>query len=150
MADVTADRGVSTVVGYVLNLGIALLLVTGLLITTSGFVADQRHRAVEEGLGVVASHLAGDLATIDRLASTSDAEHVAVRADVPEQVAGRAYTIHVSPDGNTTKIQLVETRTGVTVTRSVHTSLTVSESTRGGGSLRFVYDDDGSIEVADD
>ena len=38
------DRGVSTVVGYVLNLGIATILITGLLISGASLVDQQRGR----------------------------------------------------------------------------------------------------------
>ncbi|WP_435096087.1 DUF7266 family protein [Halarchaeum sp. P4] len=154
MADVGVcgdGRGVSTVVGYVLNIGIALLLVTGLLIAASGYVADQRERAVRTELQVVGDRFVSDLSTADRLATVGDGRYVAVHATLPPRAVGRHYTVHVgdvgSPGGEV-YVRLVAPQADVTVERTVHLDTAVTNTTRSGGSLRIVVDG-GTMEVQD-
>ncbi|QLC34458.1 hypothetical protein EFA46_009655 [Halarchaeum sp. CBA1220] len=154
MADVGRDdgRGVATVVGYVLNIGIALLVVTGLLIAASGFVGDQRERAVDTELQVIGDRFANDLATADRLLTQTDAEFVAVDAPLPSRVVGRSYTVHVGdpgPAGGAVRVVLTAPRSDVTVSRTIHLEHGLARNTtHAGGSLRVVADGD-ELEVRD-
>jgi len=151
VADVSgADRGVSTVVGYVLNLGVALLLVTGLLVATSGFVEQQRHNAVQTQLQVVGERLVGDLATADNVANASGGGgRAVVRADLPTSVTGQSYTVTVTDvGGGVTRVRL-RADGGVTVTRRIHTALAATNVTVSGGRLRVVADG-GTLEVSRD
>ena len=66
MADV--DRGVSTILGYSLNLVVATLVVKGVLIAAGSLVESQRDQAARAELNVVGERLVADLETADRLA----------------------------------------------------------------------------------
>jgi len=83
------SRGVSTALGYVLNLGVAAILVTTLMLSAGTLVDDQRRVAVETELEVVGERVAADLASADRLARASDGGSVRYVVDVPTRVAGR-------------------------------------------------------------
>jgi len=134
VADVS-ERGVSTVVGYVLNITVALLLVTGLLVATSDYVATQRHQAAETQATVVTERLVNDLATADRLARTSDADRVTVAANAPERIVGHGYRVTVTDVGDAARIRLDVRGSSVAVTRTVAVGLDVQNDSRSGGPL---------------
>lgn len=94
------DRGVSTVVGYVLNLGIATVLVVGLLLAGGGLVEDQRERTVRAELDVVGNRMAADLEAADRLLLAGNSS-ITVRSSQPDRVVGLDYDVAVqASDGN--------------------------------------------------
>lgn len=136
MADVS--RGVSTALGYVLNLGVATLLVTMLLLSAGTLVEDQRDRAAETELDVVGERLAADLAAADRLARTNDPTAVRVEADVPVRVAGSYYTVSVNESMNG-EIVLEADQPDVEVAVPFDTRTEVQASTVNGGDLAVVY-----------
>lgn len=147
------DRGVSTALGYTLNIAVALLLVTGLLIAVTNYVGGQRQDAVRGELAVVGDRLVADLATADRLAGIADDGTVVVRSDAPTRVVGRPYTIHVSHSGGKTHVRLVAERANVVVTRSIHTDRDVANATVAGGDVEITTRgaaSDGLRVVSDD
>lgn len=137
MADVS--RGVSTALGYVLNLGVATLLVTILLLSAGTLVEDQRDRATETELNVVGERVVADLAAADRLARTNDPSAVRVEADVPVRVAGSYYTVRVNESGSG-EVVLDADRSSVEVVVPFETVTAVEASTVDGGDLAVVYD----------
>jgi len=137
VADVS--RGVSTALGYVLNLGVATLLVTVLLLSAGTLVEDQRDRAVDTELDVVGERVAADLAAADRLARTNDPTAVRVEADTPARVAGSYYTIAVNESGNGTVV-LHADQSDVEVVVPFEATTPVRGSTVDGGDLAVVYD----------
>lgn len=147
MADVS--RGVSTALGYVLNLGVATLLVTVLLLSAGTLVEDQRDRAAETELDVVGERLAADLAAADRLARTNDPTTVRVEADVPVRVAGSYYAVRVNESGNGDLVLEAE-QTAVQVVVPFESTTEVESSTVDGGDLAVVYDPvDDTLVVTD-
>lgn len=137
MADVS--RGVSTALGYVLNLGVATLLVTALLLSAGTLVEDQRDRAAETELDVVGERLASDLTAADRLARANEPTTVRIEADVPVRVAGSYYTVSVNESGND-EIVLAADQSDVEVAVPFEATTAVGPSTVDGGHLTVVYD----------
>lgn len=137
MADVS--RGVSTALGYVLNLGVATLLVTILLLSAGTLVEDQRDRAAHTELDVVGERLVADLAAADRLARTNDPTAVRVEADVPVRVAGSYYTVRVNESGNG-DVVLAADQPDVRVVVPFETTTPVRAATVNGGGLAVVYE----------
>jgi hypothetical protein len=145
----TDDRGVSTALGYVLNLGVAAILVTTLLLAAGTMVEDQRERAVETELRVVSERIAADLAAADRLARASDGGSVRYVVEAPMRVAGTTYEVRVNQSGNET-VQLVADRTDVAVSMDVQVDLHLNASTHDSGDLVVVYDSHtDTLEVRD-
>ncbi|MDH5021020.1 DUF7266 family protein [Halobacterium rubrum] len=137
MADVS--RGVSTALGYVLNLGVATLLITILLLSAGTLVDDQRQRAAQTELEVVGERVNADLAAADRLARTNDPTTVRIEADVPRRVAGSPYDVAVNESGSD-ELVLVAEQTDVDVTIPFDTTTEVAASTVDSGDLAVVYD----------
>ncbi|MXR20388.1 DUF7266 family protein [Halobacterium bonnevillei] len=143
------DRGVSTTLGYVLNLGVAAILVTTLLLAAGTMVDDQRDRAVDTELRVVSERVAADLAAADRLARASDGGTVRYQIRAPRTVTGTTYDVRVNESGTDTVV-LVGDRSGVSVSVEFHADLRVNATTEGSGDLVVVYDSDtGTLEVED-
>lgn len=97
----TADRGVSTTLGYALSLGITSLLIVGLLVAGGDYVQDQRQRAVTTELGVVGQQLASDVGAGSRLAATTDQQGaVSIQRELPERLAGTPYRLSLERAGD--------------------------------------------------
>lgn len=138
----TADeRAVSTTLGYTLNLTVATLLVSGLLIAGGGFVEDQRERTARSQLQVIGQQVAADVAAADRLANTGGTiDSVIVGRDLPETVTGAGYSIAVKSDATGAYLTLSMTSPDVTVRVNVTNETSVAETGISGGDVRVVYD----------
>jgi hypothetical protein len=139
------DRGVSTALGYVLNVGVAAILVTMLLFSAGSLVETQRDRAVETELRVVGDRVAADLAAADRLARASDGGRVRYAVEAPPRVAGFGYDVHVNESGN---VVLDADRSDVIITVEFQTEIPVENATVSGGDFVVVYEGD-RLEVED-
>lgn len=147
MADV--DRGVSTALGYTLNLAIATVLVTGLLVAAGGYVEDQQQRAIRSELEVIGARIAGDVTAVDRLARSGTNPTVAVTVSTPVRTTGVPYRIAINRSGNE-RIVLSTTDPEVTVSVPYNTSKRVQPTTVSGGTFVLRYDGSpASITVED-
>ncbi|NHN58346.1 MULTISPECIES: hypothetical protein [Halorussus] len=156
------DRGVSTALGYVLNLTVATLVVTGLLVASGGIVEDQRKQTVRSELRVVGQQFAADLSAADELAATANAgDTVRIERRLPREVAGRSYTVDLVEPGpgqpcpGETCLVLTATGSDVTVALPLALEISVASSSTNGGrvSIRYADPDADStyeLEVADD
>ncbi|QLD87093.1 hypothetical protein HWV23_15635 [Natronomonas halophila] len=90
------DRGVSTVVSYVLTLAIVAILTTTLLSAFAPFVTDQQQDATQSTLSVLGNDIAGDVDSVDRLATRGgDVRTVEFRTRLPDRIGGSRYEIAV-------------------------------------------------------
>lgn len=137
------DRGVSTVVGFVLILGITSLLVIGLLVGIGGFIDNQRQATVRDEMEVLGQQVAADIAASDRLVRAGG-ETVRVERELPGEVTGLAYTVTVtsSPDASSyvTTIELETSNPDISVDVSVRTATEVTGGSLNGGDLSVEYD----------
>lgn len=147
MADV--NRGVSTVLGYSLNLMVATLLVTGLLIAAGSLVESQRDQASRAELQVVGERLVANLETADRLARTANDGQGRVDATLPSHVAGSSYRVAiVTGDGEAQAILTTDTpQNRVVVPINNETPLLPSNHT--GGALHVSWNESAPLEVND-
>lgn len=145
----TRERGVSTVVGYTLTLGITTLLISGLLIGASGFIEDQRERAVRSELEVVGQQIAADIETGDRFVGAGNTEFTISRA-IPNNVVGVDYRVEVvSTSQWETYLRLSTENPDITVEVDMVLASELRESTVSGGPIIVTYDS-GEIEVESD
>ncbi|MFB6229058.1 MAG: hypothetical protein ABEH88_10960 [Halobacteriales archaeon] len=143
------DRGVSTVLAYVLGLAIVTALISGLLVTTTGIVSQERERAAEAELRVLGNSLAADVTTVDRLAFSADDARVRLTRDLPNTVAGSSYRMRLEHDeSGPTVIELVAADPDVSVTVPVTNGTAVGNSTASGGDVSVRYD--GNAVVIED
>lgn len=140
----TTDRGVSTVVGYVLALGITTLLISGLLIAAGGAVDGRQNAVSRDSLEVVGQRLASKLMAADRLAET-DPETVVVDVSLPSHIAGSGYGVTVN--GSASELVLESNRADATVHVSFVTTTPVADAEVVGGDLRVVLTAAGELEV---
>lgn len=154
-AGTTDDRALSTLVNYVITLGIVALLGSGLFVTTADVVEDERERAIRSEFDVTGNRLASGIATVDRLATAPEGtttENASLTVDLPGTVAGSSYLVTV---GNRTsdgrhRITLTSTHREVTRRAWVKTATPVEPTTVDGGPVTVVYDADaGTLEVTD-
>lgn len=134
------DRGVSTVLGYVLTLGIITVLVSGLFLAAGSFVEDQHERVVQSEFEVVGNRVAADIAAMDRLALAAGSDGEAeLRVELPSRAAGNTYQLAIEPvTGTTTVYHLNLTATDLDASAEIRvTSKTplVSDTVVGGDVL---------------
>lgn len=145
MADVS--RGVSTTLGYVLNLGVAAILITTLMVAAGTLVDEQTDRAIRTELDVLGDRIAADVAATDRLARASDGGRVRYDVGIPRRVVGTAYEVRINESGND-RIVLDAVRSEVTVTVAYDSQTPVEPATRRGGPFALVYEN-GTVVVED-
>lgn len=93
-----ADRAVSTVVSYVLILGIVALLITILMSVFVPLVTDQQQETVRSTFEVLGNDVAGDIERVDRLATEAGSNGtVTYRTRLPSRVGGSFYDIEIAP-----------------------------------------------------
>lgn len=135
----TGDRAVSTVLSFVLTLGISSLLIVGLLVSTGGFVDDQRQGTVRDELNVIGQQIAADIASADRLVQNGGTD-VTISRPFPNEVTGVSYRIRITASGSVATIKLSTSQPSVTVQASVRTQTTVDGGTTlSGGDVQIVY-----------
>ncbi|AXG09959.1 DUF7266 family protein [Haloplanus rubicundus] len=148
-------RATSTALGYVLSLGIAAVLVSGLLVAGGGLMEDQRDQSARIELQVIGQTVADDLASAGRL-SDCDSCDVRLRIDVPSRVASESYLIDVvEVDGTAPsyryRLALTTGRSNVAINVTVRTSVPVVETSVTGGTMIAEYDPAaGTLEVRND
>jgi hypothetical protein len=137
------ERAVSTTIGYALTLGVASLLITGLLIAGGGFLQDQRERTTRTELEVIGGQISADISSADRL-SASGVDSVNITRNLPDSVTGSAYTVELrvptNPD-KTSHLELTSADPELTVRVDVAThEAGLRNSTIDGGAVEVFYD----------
>lgn len=132
------DRAVSTTVGYALTLGVAALLITGLLIAGGGFLENQREVTTETELEVIGEQVSADISSADRL-SASDADAVNITRNLPDSVTGSQYTISVRTSPQThLELRSVDPEVTVRVDVAVNEAA-LAATDIGGGNIQVSY-----------
>lgn len=141
------DRAVSTTISYVITVGIALALVTGLIAAGTTMVEDQNRRTTESQLRTVGHQVAGTLEHADRTVRASeDVTTLNLTVDLPEQVVGSEYYVDVHED--MVAVNASDVGVSMPVDYSVETSVNTDEGYEG-GKLYVTYDGT-DLEVKDD
>lgn len=146
------ERAVSTLVGYSIGLGIATLLITGLLVGAGGFIQDQRESTTRTELRVVGHQLVADIRAADTLVRTSSGApgEVSLRQDFPETTAAGGYTVAVNPSGCECVV-LASSNPDVRVRMDVETDTTLASTRFTGGDVfvEYVSGGGGALEVTE-
>lgn len=140
-----ADRALSTVVSYVLTLGIVVLLLSSLIGVFGPLVTNQQDDAVRSNLVVFGNDLAGDLESADRLAGAAgDDGIVELRTRLPDRVGGNQYEIAVEPAGGGYEIQFrsQDLDAPVVVTVETNAAIDTQPESLDGGTLVISYESD--------
>lgn len=139
MADITDERGVSTLVGYTLNVALSVLLIGGLVVAGSGVVTQQRERVIREELEVVGRQLSTDLMAADRLARASDGGTVRLTSRHPRTVADTSYRVRVRDTAAGGELVLSTRDPAVSVAIPFRNVTTVVPGTWRGGTVTIRY-----------
>lgn len=143
------ERGVSTVLGYTLNVLVATLLVTGLLFAAGSLVHSQRDQAVRSELSVVGQRFAANIEVADRLSLAAGDGDVGVNARLPDRVAGAPYRIQLVVDGSNVTAVLTTDSPTVRVTVPIDNHTAVAPADLRGGPLEVTWTGAGPLEVHD-
>lgn len=154
-----SDRAVSVPINFTFSVIIVSLLLSGLVITTTGELQAQQERTVESDFSVLSNRMAADIVAADQLArATEGTEQAVVRTSLPSSSAGTSYSVHV----NATEIEANEAYAvtvrlearGPDVVEEVgfKTGTRVSNTSMIGGDYAIEYVDDGDprLEVRND
>lgn len=91
-----SERGVSSPLGYILNLSIAAIVLVGLAAAGAAFFDANADAAIEEDLAAYGNELAGDIQSVDRLVAETDATRsVGERSSIGTAVRGTDYVVEV-------------------------------------------------------
>lgn len=128
------DRGVSITISYIMNLTLAMILITGLLGTAGNVVENRQQEAIRTELDVVGQRIAANLMTADRLA-TAGGDEVSVVTNVPREVAGSEYSITINATATKPYAQLESDDPQVRVRVHFTNQTAVEQTTVPGGDL---------------
>jgi len=146
----TDDRAVSTTLSYVLSLGIATILVAGLLMAGATFVGDSRETVVRNELTVIGEQIASDVERVDRLVGAGDgASTVRLTQEFPREVTGSTYDVVLDPTTDP-RLELQATDPSVTVAVPLATERAVGDSFADGGPVAVRYDSSADRLVIED
>jgi hypothetical protein len=140
------NRGASTALGYVLTLGITLVLVVSLLSVAVSIVETERSRAVNSELSVLGNRLATELTMGDSLVrAADDPRTVSLTTELPERVARGQYRIRIDEQATTGayaryKIILESDVAKTSIAVDLKTGTAIEETTVSGGSVVIEYD----------
>ena len=141
-------RGLSTALGYVLTLGITVILVSGLLVAGGNFVDDQREEVVRTELEIVGEQVATHVNAADRLNESGVGEtNVTIEQRFPPSVVGSAYRINLEEDDQ--RLRLKTTNPSVEVTVPLASTTTIADSSASGGQIVVEYDQGQDAVVID-
>jgi hypothetical protein len=146
----SADRAVSTALGYVLTLGITAILVSGLLIAGGTLVEDQRDKVIENELQVVGEQLVTHINAADRLNQSGHGNtNVTIEQPFPSSVAGESYRITLEERADP-RLHLESSQSSIAVTIPVINTTAMGQSTASGGTVVIEYDPGRDAVVVDD
>lgn len=145
----TADRGVSVTLSYVLMLAIATVVLASVLFVSADVIDGQVDRALEEELTATGESLAADIQNAERLVNVSDDVNdtsLSLESRLPRQVSGVRYEVTV--DGAAQELRLTTTRPAAEVVVPFRAER-VSEDTHtvAGGRVEIVLTDENELEV---
>lgn len=100
IAGVGDGRAVSSPLGYVLDLGIMFVVMSGLTIAGAQFTQAQADTSVENRMEVVGQQTATAIEFVDRLVRSTESNSTqSFEAKLPEQVPSQYYRLHIYPSG---------------------------------------------------
>lgn len=143
-----SDRAASVALNYAITIGIATMLMTGLLWATGDLIEGRQKIAAQTELEVVGERFAANIVAADRLAQ-ADAEEVVVRAFLPPTVAGTAYTISVNASAGSSELVLETFKPEVRTTVPFENATAIQQSTINGGNIRIELIA-GTLEVSEE
>lgn len=133
---VDTDRAASVALNYAITIGIATMLMTGLLWATGDLIEGRQNIAAQSELEVVGERFAANLVAADRLAQ-ADAEAVVVRAFLPPSVAGTTYTIEINATAGSSELVLETFKPEVRATVPFENTTAIQHTTINGGNIRI-------------
>lgn len=141
-------RGLSTALGYVLTLGITVILVSGLFVAGGNFVDSQREEVVRTELEIVGEQVATHVNSADRLNESGMGEtNVTIEQRFPPSVVGTAYRITLEADDQ--RLRLTTDNPSTEVTIPLANTTTIADSSASGGQIVIEYDQGEDAVVID-
>lgn len=133
----TDERGVSRMFSYMLTIGIAMMLVTGLFVSGSALVENQQEETVRSQMSVVGERVAGSLEVADRLVrSPEETRELRLSRQLPSDLAGTTYTLSIDSD----TVVVREAGDDLSVETAFKTQTAVSTTSLAGGDIVIKYD----------
>ena len=151
------DRGTSIAITHVLTIGITTLLIAVLLTGAGGLLETETDRSAETSLETVGERLAGEIHSVDQLASENSDGTVTVTANHPRTVANSGYTVELlepddcadTPllDGSTECLELTSQGADVTTHVPVKTDTSLETGASAPGGTIEVTTEDENITI---
>jgi FlaG/FlaF family flagellin (archaellin) len=139
----TDERGVNTVVGYILALAITTILISTLIVGSTTYLRVQQGTVIKAQMDVAGNQLASDIEATDRLLRSSDAvgNSIEVTSLLSDEFAGVDYDITVAPSGlGIYDITLETDNPRVEWTVTVRSETPIQSGSINGGDAVITYD----------
>lgn len=137
------DYGVSITTGFILNLAIAILVISIVLLTAQGYMNNFVEESTETELRIAGERIATRIAVADRLVRAGNDPVGLISLEPPPFVSGSGYNAHVSGDNGVSDngtVYVAAEHQGVNISVPFNTSTPVRSVTFQGStktSIKF-------------
>ena len=131
MRDDNTDRAASIAITHTLTIGITALLITGLLLSTGGFLERQQNRAARQQMHDITGDVTSLIHGADQLNETGGTVAATLDPSYPQTITGDSYTLALIPDpGDPTSgtLYLNLSRSDLSVAQAISTRTTLNRS----------------------
>lgn len=131
MRDDNTDRAASIAITHTLTIAITAMLITGLLLSTGGFLERQQNRVARQQMHDITGDVTSLIHGADQLNETGKTVSVTLDPSYPETITGNTYTLALVPDpGDPTSgtLYLNMSRSGLSVEQKISTRTTLNRS----------------------
>lgn len=119
-------------ISYMLTVGIAMVLITGLFTSGSAIVEDQHEQTARTQLSIVGHQVAGSAEVADQLVRSTDSapSQLTLTRSLPDRIAGSGYRLEIAPSGDAVVVHMMGD--DLSVRTRIDTETTVTGSAQGG------------------
>lgn len=134
-------RATSFTIGYTIDVAITMIVITGVIVGVSGFIADQQHKAVQQQTDVISDRVASAVSGVDDVGSVDGRTNASMQVYAPDSIVTGQYTIGIRGDGNAKYIAVHDKTLDITARTPIQTDAAIENATLSGSdNLVVVYE----------
>lgn len=138
------DRALSSALGYMLTIVIAVALTTGLVLGAEAMIQQERETAVRSQLEIIGEKTAATVMTVDRFNDTStEPMNATVTREFPTRAAGSQYRVELVENSDTGRFEVTVESADFDITVRVplrnESALRLDQPVNG-GTISITYD----------
>lgn len=137
------ERGTTFALGYIIDIMIMGLLLTGIIFGVTTMLQSQHDRSVHYQADIIGSQVSYSVTTIDNLDNHEQRTNTTLSVDTPDRIIGSQYIVELNkPPSENPHIAVHIPSSDITETTPVSVDATVVESSVTGDDVHIKYVDE--------